>query len=383
MVAEVRAGHSQRAVARSFGVSRATLQLWLGRARGERLDRVDWEDRSCAPHRTRILPREVEDLVLQLRSELRDRSDLGEYGALAIREELVRRHAAVVPSVRTIGRILERRGVLDAGRRVRRAPPLPGWYLPEVAAKRAELDSFDVVEGLVIRGGIPVEVLNALSLHGALPGAWPMSAVSARATVEALCEHWLKEGLPAYAQFDNDTRFHGPHHRLDTFGRVTRLCLSLAVTPVFVPPLECGFQAAIENFNGRWQAKVWARFRHDSMEGLRACSTRYIAAARLRAAPRWELAPERRVFPRAWRLDLQAPLHGRVIYLRRTTEKGCVRMLGRVFEVDAAWPHRLVRAELDLDGGLIRCYALRRRDPSSQPLLRELRYEPPKRPFTE
>jgi len=40
-----------------------------------------------------------------------------------------------------------------------------------------------------------------------------------------------------------------------------RTCLRLDVTPVFAPPRESGFQAAIENFNGRWQAKVWARFR--------------------------------------------------------------------------------------------------------------------------
>ena len=38
-------------------------------------------------------------------------------------------------------------------------------------------------------------------------------------------------------------------------------------------------------------------------------------------------------------------------------------MLGRRFEVDATWPHRLVRAEVDLDAGRIRFYALRRREP--------------------
>ncbi|SRR5712691_4046719 len=72
------------------------------------------------------------------------RRPLGEYGAQAIRRELAVRGPAGVPSVRTIGRILERRGALDGGRRIRRPPPPPGWYLPEVAAGRAELDSFDM-----------------------------------------------------------------------------------------------------------------------------------------------------------------------------------------------------------------------------------------------
>ncbi len=57
-----------------------------------------------------------------------------------------------------------------------RTPPPAGWYLPEVAAGRAELDSFDIVEGLALEGGLRVEVLNAVSLWGGLPGAWPQCA---------------------------------------------------------------------------------------------------------------------------------------------------------------------------------------------------------------
>ena len=77
--------------------------------------------------------------------------------------------------------------------------------------------------------------------------------------------------------------------------------------PVFAPPQESGFQAAIENFNGRWQAKVWARFHHASLEELHARSHRYLSAYRARAATRIETAPERRSFPDAWRPDLQTP----------------------------------------------------------------------------
>ena len=153
--------------------------------------------------------------------------------------------------------------------------------------------------------------------------------------------------------------------------------------PVFAPPRETGFQAAIENYNGRWQAKVWARFDHESLEGLQARSGRYVAAARLRAAARIEAAPPRRPFPEGWALDLQAHPRGRMVYLRRTGAAGGVEVLGRRFEVDASWPHRLVRAEVDLDAGRIRFYALRRRDPTRQPLLREVAYRLPRRRFQE
>lgn len=321
--------------------------------------------------------------MLTLRAELKDKSDLGEFGARAIRDSLEARGIRPLPSARTIGRILERRGALDGRKRTRRPAPPPGWYLPDLASRRAELDSSDIVEGLVIRGGIHVEVLNATSLHGGLVASWPMGLVTAVAAVEALLEHWRAAGLPTYAQFDNDTIFQGPHQHKDVVGRVARTCLGLGIVPVFAPPREPGFQAAIENYNGRWQAKVWARFAHESLEGLVAQSGRYVAASRLRAAARIEAAPERRPFPKDWAADLQAMPRGRIIYLRRTGASGGVDLLGRHFEVDASWPNRLVRAEVDLDAGQIRFHALRRRDPAHQPLLREVAYKLPRRRFNE
>src|SRR5262249_29963128 len=149
----------------------------------------------------------------------------------AIYRELAARGHRGAPAVRTIGRILERRGALDGGRRMRRPPPPRGWYLPDVAAGRAELDSFDTVEGLTFEGGLRIEFLNVVSLHGGLPGSWPQPLVTAKTVVEVLVEHWRAFGLPAYAQFDNDTVFQGSHHGQDSLGRVVRTCLRLGGHP--------------------------------------------------------------------------------------------------------------------------------------------------------
>jgi transposase-like protein len=375
MVRAVRRGASLRAVARQFHVSPTTVQRWLARARGQRLDRIDLRDYSSAPYRVaNRMSLALEDLVLQLRRELRDQSDLGEFGAAAIRRELLTRGLAEPPSLRTIGRILERRGALDARHRVRRPAPPLGWYLPEVSARRAELDEFDVVEGLLIKGGPEVMVLTGVSLHGGLSAAWPRTSITAAVTREALVEHWRAVGLPAYAQFDNDTRFQGPHQYPETIGTVIRLCLSLGVVPVFAVPHEMGLQAAIESLNGRWQAKVWARFHHPSLEALQAQSAKYMLASRQRAAARIEAAPPRRPFPVQWRFKLTAPVKGRIIYLRRTTAQGGVTLLGHTFVVEPLWSHRLVRCEVDIDAAVLRFYALRRREPDWQPLLREVPY---------
>jgi hypothetical protein len=371
-----------RAVARAHEVSRSTVQWWCRRAGDLALDRVDWRDRPPIAARVRRTASAVEDLVLSLRRTLKETSDLGEYGARAIHGELVG-HGHAGPSVRTIGRILARRGALDAGRRIRRPPPPPGWYLPDVAAGRAELDSFDIVEGLTLTGGLRLEVLTGVSLHGGLPGAWPQTLVTAKTAVEARVEHWREFGRPAYAQFDNDTIFQGGHHGRNSLGRVVRTCVRLDVVPVCAPPQESGFQAAIENFNGRWQAKVWARFHHDSLDDLRERSRRYVRAYRQRAAARIDGAPERRPFPTAWQPDLQAQPDGMVMFIRRTSATGTVNLLGRTFEAAPLWPHRLVRGAIDLRAETVRFHALRRRKPTHHPLLGKAPYVFPRKPFHE
>lgn len=405
MVAAVRGGQSLRSVARGFQVSLDTVRRWVRYAGGRRLDRVAWGDHPDGPRVSYSrVPIELEDEVLALRQWLRNQSASGEHGAQAVLEAMqaARESPAAaalrlgeplpalagvpseagVPSVRTINRILERRGVLDGMHRPRPVPPPRGWYLPDVADRRAELDYFDVVIGLVIADGPEVEVLNAISLHGSLVEAWPSTSVNAHFAREAIEKHWRAWGLPRYAQFDNDTRFQGAHQHPDVVSSVMRLCLSLGVTVVFVPPREPGFQAGMESFNAQWQEKVWQRFRHPNLEALCAQSARYVQAYRARRASRMENAPGRTAFPKDWEPDLQKHPQGRLIYIRRTSEDLHVSLLGRRFAVDVP-AYRLVRCEVLLDAGCIQFYRLRRREPHAQPLVGETPYTLPRRKFRE
>jgi hypothetical protein len=370
-------------VARRFGVGVATVVHGVERAQGQRLDRVDWSDHSSVPHRTRRTDTSVEDLVLKVRRELAH-SALGAVGADAIRQALLAQGVASVPSVRTINRIPGRRGALDRRCRTRRPAPPRGWYLPAVAAGKAELDSSDIAEGLVIKDGPQVEVLNAVSLHGGLVASWPAEApVTAARTLAALVEHWREVGLPGHAQFDNDMIFQGTHRYPDALGRVIRLCLGLGVVPVFVPPQEMGFQAVIESYNGWWQARVWSRFRHATLADLQGRSLRHVRALRTQRAARIEAAPQRRPFPADWELDLKKRPQGRLVYLRRTNAQGEVTLLGRTWQVSAVWPNRLVRCEVNLDKNKIRFLTLRRKEPTSQPQALEVDYRLPNRGFQD
>jgi len=381
MVSQVRCGVAQRVVARDCGVSLRTVQVWVARAGRARLDRVDWSDRPRGGRRVvQATSVSVEDLVLEVRLRLKTSSALGEFGAAAIRRELIehpRKYPLkTVPSLRTIGRILSRRGALDGRRRVRRPPPPKGWYLPRVAGRKAELDSGDLVEGLVIHGGQQVEVFNLISLHGGLTNSFVKACWTTDSVLKSLEQHWRQHGLPDYMQFDNDTVFQGPHHHADVFGRVTRMCLQLGVTPVFAPPRENGFQASIEAYNGRWQQKVWQRFTFASLREARQQSDRFVKAVHQRSAIRIQDAPRRRTFPDEWTFDARRKLKGTVIYIRRTNDRGEVSLLGHTFPLDTTWPHRLVRCEVDHTRGKITSFKLRRREPHDHPKIKSIDYKP-------
>ncbi len=199
-----------------------------------------------------------------------------------------------------------------------------------------------------IRGSPHLRMLTGTSLLGGLPPAWPRTSFTATNVLESLIEHWRIFGLPGFTQFDNNNRFTGPRQYLDAEEREIRLCLSLRVTPVFAPPNETGFQAAIESFNGLWQATVRQRFEHPTLSRLRQCSDDYLAALRQRRAVRISEAPFRRPFPSRWKLDLQVPHRGRILFVRRTTDTCHATVLGHSYLADHPCPHRLVRAGGDL-----------------------------------
>lgn len=373
-----------RSVARRHGVDLATVIRWVRRTAGQRLDRAELGDRP--PGRRSAVNRTcpaLEEQVLAVRGELQQ-SVLGEYGARAIQAELLRQGVAGVPTIRTIGRILARRDAVQRGRRKRRPAPPPGWHLPVVGPGRAELDSIDVVEGLAIKDGPAFELLTVVSLHGGLAGVY-LSQPSYRAphVLTACLTHWQTHGCPDFAQFDNDSRFQGPHSHRDVLSRVTRLCLGLGVTPVFVPPHEFGLQAAIEHFNGLWQRKVWQRFGFLSVAAVAEHSARYLAARNAQQAQRREAAPARRPIPADWRLDLQRRPVGQIIFIRRTDSQGTAELLGYRFPVDRHWLFRLIRCTVDLQEHRIDFHALSRRQPAHQPLLGQAFHEIPNRHFHE
>ncbi len=213
-----------------------------------------------------------------------------------------------------------------------------------------------------------------------------MSRMTAENTVRKLIEHWTEFGLPNYVQFDKATApkndCPGPR-TADSLGKTIRFCLSLDVIPVFVPPRETGFQASIENDNGRWERGVWKRFHFENFRAVESQSSKFVKAMRTKNAVRTDGAPDRWEFPNDWELDYQTQPKGKVICIRRSTDRECVEAMGHRWALDRSWPHRLVRAEVDLTQDEISFFRLRRSDPSVHEFLGVAEYHFPKRKFKE
>ena len=73
----------------------------------------------------------------------------------------------------------------------------------------------------------------------------------------------------------------------------------------------------------------------------------FAVAYRIKTAARREAAPNRRRFPKGFKLNRNTPLKGTMIYLRRSDDQGNVPLLAQTFPVAEHWVHRLVRCEVD------------------------------------
>lgn len=338
-------------------MSLSTISHWVRHAGDERLDRVDWSGRSRRPRRNpRAYAAKVVQAALKARRWLRRYDALGDYGPAAIRSRLLQL-GQTAPCERTIARwVAQAEPQATSARPVH---PPRGWYLSRVAAATAELDRVDVVEGLRLARRGHIEVLNCISLWESLPGSHPATRITTLETMQWLESHWRAHGRPHYVQFDNDTIFSGAHARRDYLGRLVHWCLCLDVIPVFTPPLEKGFQAAIEAYNRRWQERVWQRWRHPSLGKLRQRSDAFVAAFTERKRRDLELR-------RDWIEPAREPVASEVVLLRRLDPNGRLTLCAQRLNISSQWAHRLARCQIDVGTQMAHFYRLSRRDPHYQ-----------------
>jgi transposase InsO family protein len=248
-VRAVLAGASVVEVAAEIGVARSTLHRWIGRYLTESVGGLT--DRSHRPH---SCPHQVDSGVEAAVAEMRRKHP--RWGSKRIRMELLRKpvEGVVVPSERTINRILLRNGL--ARPRPRKRPK--DSYVRFERPGPMQLWQIDIVGGIVLvdpKTGVlrEAKVVTGVDDHSRF---CVLAKVVERATSRAVClgfaEALARHGVPEEILTDNGKQF------TDRFGKggevmFDRICRKNAIKHRLTEPQSPNQNGKVERFHGTFR----------------------------------------------------------------------------------------------------------------------------------
>ena len=244
-------------IAAQLGVHRATLHRWVARYLTGQL--AGLADRSHRPHSS---PRQVAEAVEVMIAEMR--REHPRWGSRRIRLEILRkpgpwaRHDLVVPSERTIDRILHRQGLLRA--RPRKRPK--GSYRRFERPGPMQLWQMDIVGGVRLVSTVTGElreakVVTAVDDHSRYCViARVVERATGRAVCLALAEALVRFGVPEEINTDNGKQF------TDRFGRhgtrngevlSGKICRENGITHRLTAPASPNQNGKVGRFHGTFR----------------------------------------------------------------------------------------------------------------------------------
>ena len=245
-VRAVLAGASVAEIAARAGVSRSTLHRWIGRYLAGNV--AGLADRS---HRPMSCPHQASQQVEVLVAEMRRKHP--RWGSKRIRMQLLRRPVAgiVVPSERTINRILLRQGLAQPRPRKRPKESFVRFERPGPM----QLWQVDIVGGLWLVNPVTGELREAKIVTGVDDHSrfCVMAKVVERATSRAVCvgfaEALARFGVPEEVQSDNGKQF------TDRFGKggevmFDRICRKNGIKHRLTDPFSPNQNGKVERFHG-------------------------------------------------------------------------------------------------------------------------------------
>jgi len=255
-------GESSGAICLSLGQSRSWLYKWLSRSGS---GKEDWyRDQLRRPlSNPRWTSAEMEEIVKSVRLELYNRGDF--CGVQAIHWHMEDLGLRPLPSLRTIGRILDRNQLTH--RRTGRYEP-KGVYYPKVTAESPnDLHQSDYVGPCYLKGGIRFYSLHSVDLATGRCAVEPVTGGKGTSG-RAFWAIWHRLGMPRYQQIDNEMTFYGSPTHPRGMGKLIRLCLHHGIEPIFIPVKEPWRNGVVEKFNHHWRQKFLEAEEMDSTQQL-------------------------------------------------------------------------------------------------------------------
>jgi transposase InsO family protein len=257
-------GEAPEGICASLGKTTRWLYKWVARHTPD--DPAWFEDRSrrplSSPYR---IPAEIEKIVELVRLNLYNKGLF--CGNQAVQWEMIDMEVQPIPSLSTIGRILQRRELTH--RRTGRYTP-KGKKYPELPAFLPnQTHQVDLVGPCYLTGPIKFYSLHAVDIAINRCGIEPMPSKAAQSALDAVYGVWKRMGIPDNLQVDNEMAFFGSPTHPRGMGPLIRLCLLYGVNLWFIPPAEPWRNGVVEKFNDQYQQKFLAKVTMSSMLQLR------------------------------------------------------------------------------------------------------------------
>ena len=346
-------GKSTKQILQKIPRSRPWLFKWKRRFRERGWQALD--SFSKTPHSSpQAYDRSVRDLVLRVRHRL-ERAKVGLVGARAVFLELRRKRLVkAVPSVSTIKRWLREAGLFQNN-----LPKTEEAYYP--APQFLDAITYLSMDWMAryLEGGEKVFCFHTLDhLTHAL---W--QTISRAKTTDVAYHHLLQSaselGLADFLQVDNDAAFTGLGRNARMFGRFMRLALYLGIELIFIPPGEPKRNSLVERVNGLWAANFFDKDHFASMGDLKRKRGKFLRWYDSYAPPALAGLSVKEARGKVRRRTLSAreveslpeelPLtEGRVHFIRRVSEQGCIEILKESFRVSKRLAGQYVWATIEL-----------------------------------
>jgi len=333
----------------------------------------------------RQTPPHIERAVLSVRRRLEARSTpqtrYAQIGAASIREELRTLGLTPLPSVRTVGRILQRAGLTNPSLRLAQTLARSDYPVPH-AQETNQLHPVAVVGPRYLKGDktryyflICKDVFDQ-AVYTELVKSRKMDGI-----LTFLIHAWQHLGLPEMAQFDNGREFCGFGHSARHLSRIIRLCLRLEIETVFIPPAKPQRNGSVENFNGWFQPLLLKRtyrracdLRRQLRLLMNTVNKRHVhPQLGYRTPTQYRKSKRLRILPANFKLeDSKLPIAvGKVTFIRLVSAEGNINILEQRFKVGKRLKFQFVKATLYTRYQTLKVYHQGR-------LLKQFDYELPK-----
>jgi len=216
---------------------------------------------ACAPRIVRLIVQTRRRLVKQ---------PVGLIGARAIRRELRKVLGKQTPSLATINRVLQTRGLVSTP-----TEASPAYFPKPLTTVDGTLQALDWT-CRYLEDGPKVYAFHTLNLR-TRACAQTIAADKSSDTVMRHClTTWKTLGIPQFLQLDNDAAFCGGYKAPRIFGQFVRLCLYLGLELIFLPIAEPERNGEVEELNGLWGHAFWERRRFASFGRVGRASPAFV-----------------------------------------------------------------------------------------------------------